>query len=122
MKLALIFGAGAVGKMTVGQELAKITELRLYHNRIAIEPALEAFGAFAAGAIVRIREAMFEEFAKTDLYGMIFTFMRDFGVGAIGTTWSASQRASAESARRSARSSSSRPRRSASSGAAPGTA
>ena len=29
MKLVLIVGAGAVGKMTVGQELMKITNLRL---------------------------------------------------------------------------------------------
>lgn len=32
MKLVLIFGDGAVGKMTVGQELMKITGLRLFHN------------------------------------------------------------------------------------------
>ena len=32
MKLVLIIGDGAVGKMTVGQELTKITILRLFHN------------------------------------------------------------------------------------------
>ena len=38
MKLVIIIGSGAVGKMTVGQELMKITDLRLFHNHMAIEP------------------------------------------------------------------------------------
>lgn len=37
MKLVFIFGSGAVGKMTVGQELMKLTGLRLFHNHMAIE-------------------------------------------------------------------------------------
>ena len=41
MKLVLIVGAGAVGKMTVGQELMKITNLRLFHNHMMIEPVIE---------------------------------------------------------------------------------
>ena len=44
MKLVIIFGDGAVGKMTVGQELMKITDLRLFHNHMSIEPVLEIFG------------------------------------------------------------------------------
>ena len=43
MKLVLIFGNSAVGKMTVGQELTKITKLRLFHNHLVIEPVLEVF-------------------------------------------------------------------------------
>ena len=43
MKLVLIVGAGAVGKMTVGQELMKITNLRLFHNHMMIEPVIEIF-------------------------------------------------------------------------------
>ena len=75
MKLVIIFGAGAVGKMTVGQELAKITELRLYHGHMDIEPVIEIFGTRVGSAVTRIREVIFDEFTKTDLYGMIFTFM-----------------------------------------------
>ncbi|MED3553043.1 hypothetical protein P4449_21750 [Cytobacillus praedii] len=37
MKFVLIFGPQAVGKMTVGQELEKITELKLFHNHMTIE-------------------------------------------------------------------------------------
>lgn len=34
MKLVFLIGNGAVGKMTVGQELMKLTGLRLFHNHI----------------------------------------------------------------------------------------
>ncbi|WP_433744437.1 hypothetical protein [Paenibacillus amylolyticus] len=37
MKLVIIFGPQAVGKMTVGQELEKITNLKLFHNHMTIE-------------------------------------------------------------------------------------
>jgi len=75
MKLVIIFGAGAVGKMTVGQELMKATDLRLYHGHMDIEPVVEIFGYRNSKAVTRIREVIFEEFVKTDMYGMIFTFM-----------------------------------------------
>ena len=45
MKLVFIFGDAAVGKMTVGQELIKITDLRLFYNHMTIEPVLEIFGS-----------------------------------------------------------------------------
>lgn len=38
MKFVMLFGNAAVGKMTVGQELMKITDLRLFHNHMTIEP------------------------------------------------------------------------------------
>ena len=37
MKFILLFGPQAVGKMTVGQELAKITDLKLFHNHMTID-------------------------------------------------------------------------------------
>lgn len=78
MKLVLLFGNAAVGKMTVGQELMKLTGLRLFHNHMTIEPVIEIFGQFHTPAIARCREVLFEEFAKTDSYGMIFTYMWAF--------------------------------------------
>lgn len=78
MKLLFLIGSGAVGKMTVGQELAKITELRLFHNHMTIEPVIEIFGTFNRGVVNRLREVIFEEFAKSDNYGMIFTYMWAF--------------------------------------------
>ena len=44
MKLVFIFGDAAAGKMTVGQELSKITDLKLFHNHMSIEPVIELFG------------------------------------------------------------------------------
>lgn len=78
MKLLLLFGNSAVGKMTVGQELCKITPFRLFHNHLTIEPVLEVFGTFHGPTISRLREVFFEEFAKTDNYGLIFTYMWAF--------------------------------------------
>ena len=77
MKLVFIFGDAAVGKMTVGQELIKITDLRLFHNHMTIEPVLEIFGERNDPAIDRMRWVVLEEFAKTDLEGLIFTMMWD---------------------------------------------
>lgn len=78
MKLVLLVGNGAVGKMTVGQELMKQTGLRLFHNHMTIEPVLEVFGSFHTEAILQMREVIFREFAKSDLYGMIHTIMWAF--------------------------------------------
>lgn len=78
MKLLFMIGNAAVGKMTVGQELMKITGLRLFHNHMMIEPVIEIFGRYNGTAINRLRDVVFEEFAKTDNYGMIFTYMWAF--------------------------------------------
>ena len=78
MKLVLIVGSGAVGKMTVGQELMKMTDLRLFHNHMMIEPVIDIFGYFHGGVTQKLREIIFEEFLKSDNQGMIFTFMWAF--------------------------------------------
>ena len=78
MKLLILIGNSAVGKMTVGQELSKITSLRLFHNHMMIEPVLEIFGSFRGDVIQKLRNVIFEEFAKSDNYGLIFTYMWAF--------------------------------------------
>ena len=78
MKLMILIGNSSVGKMTVGQELAKITPFRLFHNHMMIEPVLEVFGSFRGDVIQKLRKVIFEEFAKSDNYGLIFTFMWAF--------------------------------------------
>ena len=78
MKFVLIFGSGAVGKMTVGQELMKLTGLKLFHNHMAIEPVIAVFGYYDGPLVAEIREAFFRRFAASDQSGMIFTFMWDF--------------------------------------------
>lgn len=78
MKVVFIIGNGSVGKMTVGQELMKITDLRLFHNHMTIEPVIEIFGSYNGKVISRLREVIFEEFAASDNYGLIFTYMWAF--------------------------------------------
>lgn len=81
MKLVIIFGPHAVGKMTVGQELAKITELKLFHNHMTIEIVADLFANVPnerSRLINLFRHEIFEAFSKTEEYGMIFTYMWAF--------------------------------------------
>ena len=78
MKLVFLIGDAAVGKMTVGQELMKQTDLRLFHNHMMSEPVIEIFGSFNGYVTQQLREVIFHEFAKSDNKGMIFTFLWAF--------------------------------------------
>lgn len=78
VKLVFLIGSGAVGKMTTGQELMKLTGLRLFHNHMTIEPVIAVFGHYHAKAVNGIREVIFREFAASNLPGMIFTYMWAF--------------------------------------------
>jgi len=79
MNLVILFGAPAVGKMTVGQELMKITDLRLFHNHMSIDPVMEIFGQRCKPAEKRVVEVVCEEFAKSNLFGMIYTISQSLG-------------------------------------------
>jgi len=74
-KFVFIFGPQAVGKMTVGQELAKVTGLKLFHNHMTID-LLEPFFGFSP-EMWRLthlfRQEIINSFSKSDQYGMIFT-------------------------------------------------
>ena len=81
MKFILIFGPGAVGKMTVGQELAKITDLKLFHNHMAVEfvSPFFSYGSPEGRRLVGLfRREIFEAVANSDMPGLIFTYMWDF--------------------------------------------
>ncbi len=78
MNIILLIGSGAVGKMTVGQELMKITDYRLFHNHHMIEPVIEIFGKFDGAVVSKLREDIFDAFLKTDYSGLIFTYMLAF--------------------------------------------
>src|ERR671913_367715 len=78
MKFVVIFGPPAVGKMTVGFELARITGLKLFHNHMTIDLVLNFFN-FGEPAFHRLvaefRRRIFEEVSSSDLPGIIFTFV-----------------------------------------------
>ncbi|WP_313135052.1 AAA family ATPase [Anaerocolumna sp.] len=81
MKLVIIFGPHAVGKMTVGQELAKITGLKLFHNHMTIDIVSDLFANMPQERrrlTELFRKEIFETYAKSDEYGMTFTFMWAF--------------------------------------------
>lgn len=78
MKFVHVFGPQAVGKMTVGQELAKITDLKLFHNHMTIDLVNHFFDYSTKEGkrlVSLFRQEIFEEVSKSDLYGMIFTFV-----------------------------------------------
>jgi len=74
-KFVFIFGPQAVGKMTVGQELEKISGMKLFHNHMTIDLLEPLFGF--SSEMWRLthlfREEIFHAFSKSDNYGMIFT-------------------------------------------------
>jgi len=78
MKFVIIFGPPAVGKMTVGYELAKLTGFKLFHNHMTIELVLNFFN-FGQPQFHRLvgefRRRLFEEIAASDLPGLIFTYV-----------------------------------------------
>lgn len=78
MKLVVIFGPAAVGKTTVGYELEKITNLRLFHNHMILEPIYRFF-KFSDEPLMRLtsefRSRLFEEFGKSKIPGIIFTYV-----------------------------------------------
>ena len=81
MKLIIIFGPQAVGKMTVGHELEKITKLKLFHNHMTIE-LVNPFFSYSAKTGKRLvelfRNEIFKEVAKSNMEGLIFTFIWAF--------------------------------------------
>lgn len=82
-KLVLICGPQAVGKMTVGQELTKITDLKLFHNHMTIEPLLQIFEHKSKEfkeLNSLFRQQVFEKFANSNKYGLIFTFVWAFNM------------------------------------------
>ncbi len=78
MKLLLLIGDSAVGKMTVGQELTKITSFSLFHNHQTIELVLDVFKEYRQETIDRLRKVIFEDFATSDHFGLIFTAQMAF--------------------------------------------
>lgn len=82
MNFFLITGPPAVGKMTVGSELAKRLDYKMLHNHDSIELALKFF-YFGNESFTKINEGIrslvFETTSKSrELKGMIFTLVWAF--------------------------------------------
>jgi len=67
--------------MTVGQELEKITGIKLFHNHMTIELVIHFFdySTDVGKRLVKLfRQEIFEAVADSDQKGLIFTFVRAF--------------------------------------------
>jgi hypothetical protein len=78
--LLVLVGPPAVGKMTVGRQIAARTHLHLFHNHVAIDFAAEV-GEIGSGPFRRVvrdvRQRVMEEAAE-NLPGLIFTYVWDY--------------------------------------------
>ena len=75
--LVIIFGPPAVGKMTVGTALSRLTGLPLFHNHMTIDLVLPFFGFDQPQfrLVHEFRRRLVEEVAASTLPGIIFTFV-----------------------------------------------
>ena len=77
MKLIFIYGAPAVGKLTVATELARLTGFKLFDNHVSIRfvESLFEFGTRKFLMLIeKFRKTMFEEAAREGV-DTIFTFV-----------------------------------------------
>lgn len=79
--LVFLVGPPAVGKMTVGRALSEVTGLPLFHNHLSIEAVLPVFD-FGTPSFSRLvgmlRREVIGEAARSELPGLIFTFVWAF--------------------------------------------
>jgi len=77
MRLIFIYGMPATGKLTVAEELAKLTGYKLFHNHLVVDLLLSTF-EFGSAPFVTLREeiwlGVFREAARANVAGLIFTF------------------------------------------------
>lgn len=85
--LLMIQGGQAVGKMTVGEEIERLTNLKLFHNHMTVEIANHFYGfgddldeskralqkASFSDLRDRLRLVVFDNVAKSSLPGIIYT-------------------------------------------------
>ena len=87
--LLFIVGPPAVGKMTVGREVALRTGLKLFHNHHTIDLVLQFF-PYGTPPFQRLvgefRRRILEEVADSALPGLIFTYVWAFDQPADGAT------------------------------------
>ena len=81
MKLIIITGPQAVGKMAVGKAIAARTDLKLFHNHMTIDMVISIFpyATKEAQKLIRLfRKEIFETMASSDQPGLIFTYLWGF--------------------------------------------
>ncbi|MFT4711734.1 MAG: hypothetical protein ACJAVI_003880 [Candidatus Azotimanducaceae bacterium] len=77
VKLVVIYGQEATGKLTIAKSLAAATSLKLFHNHVSIDVAntLFKYGEQDCDDLVLcVRLLVMEAAAKSDIAGLIFTW------------------------------------------------
>ena len=85
MNLIFMYGPPGVGKLTVAQELAKITGYKLFHNHLTVDLAYAVFD-FGTKPFIELREKIwmmvFQKAKEERVSGVIFTFAPEGSVPA----------------------------------------
>ncbi|MEM9756871.1 MAG: AAA family ATPase, partial [Pseudomonadota bacterium] len=82
MDFIIILGPPAVGKMTAGQELERLTGFKLVYNHVAmglVAPYLSYGSPQGRRLVGKVRQAFFDAVAADPGRGYIFTFVWAFG-------------------------------------------
>lgn len=76
MKFIYLYGPPAVGKLTVANELASLTDLKVFHNHLTID-LVKPFFEFGSESFfelnAKLRLTIFEMASKENIPGLIFT-------------------------------------------------
>lgn len=78
MKLIILYGPPGVGKLTVAQELARLTGFPIFHNHLSIDYAASLF-EWGSPDYIRLLRSLrlftFQQLAQLGSRGLIFTFV-----------------------------------------------
>jgi hypothetical protein len=77
MRLIFVYGMPATGKLTVAQEVSRLTGYKLFHNHLVVDLLLSVF-EFGSVPFVELREQIwlstFAQAQRSGMAGLIFTF------------------------------------------------
>lgn len=77
VKLVIIYGQEATGKLTIAKSLERTTRFKLFHNHVSIDVANTLFKYGEPeydDLVLRVRLLVIEAAAKNDIAGLIFTW------------------------------------------------
>jgi hypothetical protein len=78
MKLLLLYGPPAVGKLTIAKEIARLTGFKVFHAQLTVDLVASIFPRGAPWyrkLVWDIRYAVFAEAARANIDGLIFTMV-----------------------------------------------
>ena len=76
MKLVVLYGPPATGKLTVAREFSRLTGLRLFHNHLTVDLAASLFGHGTPDYLEYVRHLRSEAFGRAAAadVSLVFTF------------------------------------------------